>query len=120
MAEHQRIVGVVEMHAAAFAIAEKTAAVALADFCPIADAEFLELVLPNFPKIVFVNVALRKYCPDARTRRNRTVAHHRCNRNASLATIKIVPDFAFVTPQKSFATETYVMPLLAALLDKFH
>ena len=120
MAHHQRIVGVVEVHSAAFAIAEKFTIGADASLCPRAVAEFLKLVVPHVPKIVFVNVALTENRPDAGTHRNVAVAHNRSHRHARLATIKIVADIVFVTSQKTFATVTYVFALGATFYDKIH
>ena len=64
MAAEQLLVVVVEVQAAAFAVAVHLAAGALSLTCPGAVAELLEALLPNLPDVVAVDIALREIAAD--------------------------------------------------------
>ena len=84
------------MHAIALTIPPHLAIGALVGLHPSPVAIDLELVLPNIPKTVFVDVALMIVATDAEAARNGAVGKYRSDVDARTARIVMVAHLALV------------------------
>ena len=119
MAIEQIAVVVVQVHAAAEAVAEHPAIGALPAAGPFAVAERFEAVLPDLPETVAVDIALVEIGPHGSTPRNGTVDPDGSDRHPGRTLVELVADLGFVTAQKPLARITCIdAPLLPDRADE--
>ena len=96
------------MQAGAFAVAPVFALLAVADFGPAAVAHDLVAVLPDFPEVVLVDVALDVVAAQARTCGNAAVAKHGTDVHAGSAEERVIARILLVAAEESFAAVVHV------------
>ena len=96
------------MEAGAFAVAPVFARLAVTDFCPAAITHDLVAVLPYFPKVIFVDVALDVVAAEARASGNASVAKHRRDVHAGTAEERVIAGILFVTAEEAFAAIVHI------------
>ena len=97
-----------EVQAGAFAVAPVFALLAVADFGPAAVAHDLVAVLPDFPEVVLVDVALDVVAAQARACGNAAVAKHGTDVHAGSAEERVIAGVFLVAAEESFAAVVHV------------
>lgn len=117
----QFAVAVAKMHSIALAITPHLTIGALVGLHPFSVAVNLELILPNFPEAIAVNVALMVVTAYTETARNGTISKHRGNVDARATRVIMVAHFALVLAEKAIAAIVGAYyALQACCLDKLH
>ena len=79
----------------------------------------LELVCPNLPEIIFIDISLMVVRADAGASGDGSVNQDRADSHSCLAREEMVPDIAFVVPKEALTTITGVnAAFLACLLNE--
>ena len=121
LANLQLPVAIAEVETVALAIAPHLATGALVGLHPFTVAVDLELVLPNVPEAVLINVALMIVAADAETARDGAVGKHRGDVDACAARIIMIAHLAFIFSKESVASIVGTnLALQAGLLDELH
>lgn len=103
MAAEQLLIVVVEVQAAAFAVAVYLAMGTLALAGPGAVAHLLEAVLPHIPDVVAIDVALREIATDTGAARDIAIAQHRHHLHAGATVEELVAHLPLIVAQKALA-----------------
>ena len=99
---------VAQVQARTFAVAPVLALLAVADLGPAAVAHHLVTLLPYFPEVVLVDVALDVVAAQARACRDAAVAKHGRDVHAGTAEERVVARVLLVAAEEAFATVVHV------------
>ena len=108
MAAEQLLVVVIEVQAAAFAVAVHLAVGTLSLAGPGAVAELLEALLPNLPDVVAVDIALREIAADTGAARDIAIAQHRHHLHAGATVEELVAHLPLIVAQEALAGVTHL------------